>query len=320
MHAHDLEDDDVLAGLRAPRKRLPCRLLYDLRGSQLFERICTLSDYYPTRAELALLAVHLAELAGDIGARARVIEPGSGAGLKTRMLLAALDAPTSYVPIDISREQLEATADAMRAELPRLAVQPVHGDYTAPLELPAAPRPAARTLVFFPGSTLGNFEPDAARDFLARMRVLAGANGALLLGTDSNHDPVSLLRAYDDVEGVTAAFDLNVLAHVNRTHDATFALERFAHRAIWRRDRARIEMHLASRCVQYVHVAGEQFHFACGESIVTEHCYKHDPVTLSAMLSASGWRVGRVLVDHEQRVRLWLAFASPRDDEVTDSA
>ena len=291
--------DDVLAGLLAPRKHLPCRLLYDARGAALFEQICTLDEYYPPRSELALLGEHLPAIAAAAGPAVRVIEPGSGAGQKTRMLLRALDAPAGYVPIDISREQLEDNARELRAELPGLEVQPVCGDYTGPLELPRPARRPARTLAFFPGSTIGNFEPDAARAFLARLRGLAGPGGLLLLG--------SLERAYDDRDGVTAAFDRNVLAHVNRTHAATFDPDAFAHRAVWNAVRSRVEMHLVSLRRQTVHVAGRAIAFDRGEPIVTEHCYKHPPPVLAAMLAAAGWRVLRTDPDPRARMHLWLA-------------
>ena len=302
--------DEVLAGLRAPRKHLPCRLLYDRRGAELFERICTLPDYYPTRSELALLATHLPAIARTLGPRVRVVEPGSGAGQKTRMLLAALHEPVGYVPIDISGDQLDANARALRDEFSGLDVQPVHADYTAPLVIPRSPIAAARTLVFFPGSTLGNFEPDEALAFLSRLRALAGDGGALVLGTDSNRDPESLLRAYDDRDGVTAAFDLNVLAHVNRTHDASFVLDDFVHRARWRAARSRVEMHLVSRRSHDVRVAGETIRLTGGESIVTEHCYKHRPEVVSAMLVAAGWRVADVMIDRHDRIWLWLAVTA----------
>ncbi|HTR56530.1 MAG TPA: L-histidine N(alpha)-methyltransferase [Kofleriaceae bacterium] len=302
------DGDDVLTGLRDAQKHLPCRLLYDERGAELFEQICALDEYYPSRTELALLAAHLPELGRLLGPRVRVIEPGSGAGVKTRMLLAVLDDPAGYVPIDISGAQLEANARALRAEFAGLDVQPIHGDFTAPLELPDTPA-AARTLVFFPGSTLGNFEPAEARAFLVRLHALAGDHGALLLGTDSNQDASSLLRAYDDAAGVTAAFDLNVLAHVNRSYDATFALDEFAHRATWTAERTRVEMQLVSRREQDVRVAAETFRFTAGETIVTEHCYKHGPETLAAMLAVAGWRVAEVAIDARERIRLWLAFS-----------
>jgi L-histidine Nalpha-methyltransferase len=308
--SHPAHTDDVLAGLLAPRKHLPCRLLYDARGAALFEQICELDDYYPTRSELALLEEHLPAIAAAVGPAARVIEPGSGAGVKTRMLLRAFEAPVGYVPIDISREQLEDNARALRAEFPGLEVQPVCDDYTAPFELPCPARRATRTLAFFPGSTIGNFEPDTARAFLARLRELAGAGGMLLLGADSNGDRDSLERAYDDREGVTAAFDRNVLAHLNCTYAATFDLDAFAHRAVWNAARSRIEMHLVSVRRQTVLVGGEPIQLERGEPIVTEHCYKHPRPVLAAMLDSAGWRVLRTDADPHARMHLWLAASS----------
>jgi dimethylhistidine N-methyltransferase len=298
--------DDVLAGLRAPRKHLPCRLLYDARGAQLFEQICTLDEYYPFRSELALLDRRLPAVAAAIGPSARVIEPGSGAGRKTVMLLSALARPAIYIPIDVSAEQLADTARTLRAAFAGLEVLPITADYTTAFELPPA-RTAGRTLVFFPGSTIGNFEPDEARAFLSRFATLAGPGAALVLGTDSNRDADELLRAYDDAQGVTAAFDLNVLAHLNRSHAATFDLAAFMHRAVWDPSRSRVEMHLVSRRRQRVEVAGETIWFDRGEPIVTEHCYKHPPDTITALLDDAGWHVRQVFPDPHNRMRLWLA-------------
>jgi dimethylhistidine N-methyltransferase len=241
-----------------------------------------------------------------------VIEPGSGEGIKTQLLLAALDRPVGYVPIDVSGEQLAQTAIVLRARFPGLIVQPVCGDYTGPLLVPPAPKGVAHTLVFFPGSTIGNFEPDAARRFLARLGEVAGPNAMLLLGADSNADREALLRAYDDPEGVTAAFDLNILAHINRTHAATFDLEAFSHRAVWNAARSRVEMHLVSRRQQTVSVGDWKIAFAPGEAIVTEHCYKHTPAALEGLLAGAGWSVRDVFADPDGRMRLWLAEATPR--------
>lgn len=304
--------DEVLEGLLARDKHLPCKLLYDARGAELFEQICTLDAYYPTRTEVALLENHLPAIATAVGPNARVIEPGSGEGIKTQLLLAALDRPEGYVPIDVSGEQLAHTALALRAKFPGLIVQPVCGDYTGALVVPPAPGAAARTLVFFPGSTIGNFEPDAARRFLARLADVAGPNAMLLLGADSNADREALLRAYDDPEGVTAAFDLNILAHLNRTHAATFDLDQFTHRAVWNAARSRVEMHLVSRRQQTVAVGDWKIAFAPGEAIVTEHCYKHPPAALAGLLAGAGWQVRDVFADPHGRMRLWLAEAAPR--------
>jgi L-histidine N-alpha-methyltransferase len=297
--------DDVLAGLSAPRKTLPCRLLYDARGAELFEQICTLDEYYPTRSEIALLGETLPSLAAEIGADVRVVEPGSGAGVKTRMLLRALERPVGYVPIDISREQLDENAIALRAEFPAIDVQPVCGDYMSAIELPPPVRQPSRTLAFFPGSTIGNFEPDEARGFLAR---LAGLADVLLLGADANNDRDELVRAYDDGLGVTAAFDKNMLAHVNRTHDATFDLDAFTHRAVWDASHHRIEMHLVAIRAHTVRVGGQTIRFARGESIVTEHCYKHPRTAIAALLADAGWRHVRVEADPRGRMHLWLAI------------
>src|SRR5262245_11527378 len=271
-----LTGDDILARLRAPRKYLPCKLLYDARGAELFEQICTLDEYYLYRSELALLEQHLPEIAAAVGPAARVIEPGSGAGRKTRMLLTALEQPAVYIPIDVSAEQLATTARELRTAYHGLEVLPIAGDYTQRLVLPRA-RHAGRSLVFFPGSTIGNFEPEDAASFLARFALLAGAGASIVLGADSNDNPDELVRAYDDAQGVTAAFDLNVLAHVNRTHAATFDLGAFMHRAVWNAAHHRIEMHLVSRRRQIVEVRGEPIQLERGEPIITEYCYKHPP-------------------------------------------
>ena len=299
--------DDVIAGLRSTPKRLPCRLFYDARGASLFERICTLPEYYLTRSELALLVEHLPRIARDVGARARVIEPGSGAGRKTRMLLRALERPALYVPIDVSHDQLERNAASLRAEFDGLDVQPVHGDYTRTIHVARAAGSHGRTLVFFPGSTIGNFEPDEARRFLARFADLAGSRAMLLLGTDSNGDKGALVAAYDDAQGVTAAFNRNALAHVNRTHGATFDPQAFSHRAVWNAERSRVEMHLVSRRKQAVRVGDATIAFERGEPIVTEHCYKHAPKVVASLLDAAGFRVLREIPDAEGRMRLWLA-------------
>lgn len=306
-------DDDVVAGLLDTPKHLPCRLLYDARGAVLFEQICLVDDYYPTRSEIALLEHSLPQLAAMIGSEARVIEPGSGEGIKTRMLLSALERPTAYVPIDVSREQLVHTARALREAFPGLDVQPLCADYTRVVALPASPRAQARrNVVFFPGSTIGNFEPEAARRFLARFGELAGPGGMLLLGADANSDVPSLLRAYDDSDRVTAAFNRNMLAHINRTHLADFDLEAFDHRAVWVAAHHRIEMHLVSRCRQTVTVGGVPIDLAEGEAIVTEHCYKHPPAVLEALLADSGWTVECVVHDPGKRMHLWLAVWNKR--------
>lgn len=300
------DEDDVLAGLRSSRKHLPARLLYDPAGAELFEAITTLDAYYPTRVEIALLRAHVTQIAEQVGAGARVIEPGSGAGIKTRILLEALERPSSYVPIDVAHQQLQHAAAILRHAVPGLAVQPVTADFTQPFEVPVPQHEFLRTLVFFPGSTIGNFEPSQARAFLSTFARIAGTDRLLLLGADATRDPHRLLRAYDDEHGVTAAFNKNVLTHLNRTRGATFDLDGFEHRAVWNGAASRIEMHLVSLRRQIVRIDGTTIAFAPGEPIVTEHCYKHTPEALQAILSSSGWRSRRVFTSNEAPYRLWL--------------
>jgi L-histidine Nalpha-methyltransferase len=300
------DDDDVLAGLRSSRKQLPCRLLYADAGAELFERICMLGAYYPMRTELALLDQHLPQIAHHIGPQARVIEPGRGDGRKTRKLLHTLDAPSSYVPIDVAHDQLRRTATRLRGELPGIEIEPVTADYSQAFELPVPQHAFKCTLVFFPGSTIGNFEPGDARRFLARLSKLAGPHRMLLLGADATRDPAALLRAYDDEAGATAAFNKNVLLHLNRTRGATFDLDAFEHRAVWNAVASRVEMHLVSTRRQLVRVSDETIAFAEGESIVTEHCYKHTPAAMHALLAMSGWCPRQVFTAATTPFRLWL--------------
>jgi dimethylhistidine N-methyltransferase len=299
-------NDEVLDGLRRSPRTLPCRLLWDARGAQLFGRICTVEDYYLTRHELALMRAHLPTIAEAIGARARVIEPGSGLAQKTRLLLDALVAPSAYVPIEVEAEQLALTTAGLRTAYPDLVIEPVCADYMHPVELPQLRSPAGRNVVFFPGSTIGNFELADAEAFLARFARLAGDDSMLVLGADSNGDADALVRAYDDRDGVTAEFDRNVLDHVNRICDADFDPATFDHRAVWDPRASRIEMHLVSRAPQRVHVAGHELHLAEGEPIVTEHCYKYPVPVLEALLARAGWRVREIFADANGWMRLWL--------------
>ncbi len=298
--------DDVVVGLRQQPKRLPCRLLYDEIGASLFEQITGIDDYYPTRNELRLLDAHLPEIAREIGVAARVIEPGSGSGIKTKRLLKALDRPASYVGIDVAVDALAYTASVLRAELPDLEVYPIYADFTQPFTLPPPRRPIGKTLVFFPGSTIGNFEPHDAVTFLSRLQRLAGPSARLLLGADGTHDKDALLHAYDDLDGVTAEFNKNVLVHLNRSRGADFDLDAFDHRAVWNAKHARVEMQLVSRVEQTVRIGDETIMFAAGEPLVTEHCYKHSIEAMRGILGAAGWTPRQVYTAQEQPVRLWL--------------
>jgi dimethylhistidine N-methyltransferase len=301
--------DDVIAGLREQPKRLPCRLLYDETGAELFERVTALDEYYPYRTELRLLDDHLPAIAKIAGPRARVIEPGSGACIKTRRLLRALDRPASYVAIDVSQEQLRRTTLALHDDHPDLDVLAIAADFTRAFVLPPPEAGTGRTLVFFPGSTIGNFEPFDAVTFLARFQRLAGPGALLLLGADGTRDPGALVPAYDDREGVTAAFDRNVLSHLNRARHATFDVQAFEHRAVWNGMRSRVEMHLVSTRAQTVQIEDQQIELRAGEPIVTEYCYKHSLLAMRGILAAAGWVVREVYTAAEQPMRLWLCEA-----------
>lgn len=284
----DVVREEVLAGLRASPKRLPCKLFYDEVGSQLFERICELDEYYLTRTELGILREHVGEVAGVVGANARIVEYGSGASVKTRLLLDALERPSAYVPIDIARGALIESAAAIALDYPELDVQPICADYTRAVGLPGVPG-TIRTLGFFPGSTLGNFEPDEAVTFLRRVREHCGTGGFLLIGVDSKKDRATLEAAYDDSSGVTAEFNRNILRVLNREHRARFSLSAFRHRAVYDERRGRVEMHLVSTMKQRVAVAGEIIAFEAGEAVVTEHCYKYDVTGFHELARASGF-------------------------------
>jgi dimethylhistidine N-methyltransferase len=298
-------EDDVLAALRERPKRLPCRLLYDRTGAELFEQITGLDDYYPTRVEYRLLDEILPAVADDTGVAARVIEPGAGAGCKTKRLLHALHEPAAYVGIDVSTEILERTRETLARELPAVDVQTIAADFTRPFTPLSPRRPIGKTLVFFPGSTIGNFEPFDAIVFLAGLARLAGPDGRLLIGADGTHDPSALVRAYDDIDGVTAQFNLNVLDHLNRTRGSQFDLSAFRHRAVWNQRHSRVEMHLLSLRDQRVDIGGDTIELAKGEPIVTEHAYKHTIQGFRGMLHAAGWEVRQVLTGKEQPMRLW---------------
>ena len=301
--------DEVLRGLLAERKTLPPKLFYDARGAELFERICELDEYYLTRTELAILRAHVDEIAALAGPRVALVEYGSGAGVKVRLLLDAFAAAGTtvgaYVPIDISREQLAAVATQLAAEYPGLPVQPVCADYTAPLRLPDLPQ-RARRIAFFPGSTIGNFHPTEAAAFLRRVRRTVGPDGALVLGVDRRKDAATLNAAYDDRAGVTAEFNLNLLARLNRELGADFDLARFRHRAFFASEPSRVEMHLESTEPQTVHVAGVPVRFARGETIWTESSYKYDLPRLHRLASSAGFVVRRRWTDEDRN--FWVVF------------
>jgi dimethylhistidine N-methyltransferase len=284
---------DVVAGLSRPHKQLSAKYFYDAEGSRLFEAICDLPEYYPTRTETALLRAKAGEMARAIPDGAALVEFGSGASTKTRILLDAAPQLSLYVPIDISPDALDGAVEAIRRDYPALEVAPLVDDFTTAMDLPQAAE--GRPVVgFFPGSTIGNFRPEEATAFLASARKLLGEGAAFLVGIDLIKAEDTLVAAYDDAQGVTAAFNLNLLARMNRELDGDFDLDAFRHRAIWNPDEGRIEMHLESLTDQVVRVAGRSFRFAAGERLHTENCYKFTLEGFEALAKPAGWRVEAV--------------------------
>ena len=287
---------DALDALHATPKRLSPKYFYDREGSLLFDDICELPEYYVTRTELSILEAKSREIASRLaeGGPCRVVEPGAGSGTKTRLLLRALGQRrcAAYVPVDIAGEHLEHTAQQLRAEIPWLDVMPFAADFTAELPLPPGGA-AARTVVYFPGSTIGNFDPDEAGRLLGRFRQAAGPDGVVLLGVDLKKEPSMLHAAYNDARGVTAAFNKNVLRRMNEELGANFDLDAFDHYAFYAPVPGRIEMHLVSKRRQEVRLGGQVFTFEHGESLCTERSYKYD----LARAERLGREAGLVLAD-----------------------
>lgn len=307
--AEDVLRAEVIAGLDQLPKRLHPKFFYDAIGSVLFDRICEQPEYYLTRTERSILETRLPAFARDFGANARVIEPGSGASVKTRILLDALPDPAAYVPVDISPAPLLAAAQELGDRYPSLDVLPVCADFTAPFELPRGPRAFDRTLVFFPGSTIGNCDlPEAAR-MLATMRRMAAPRGALIVGADLRKNPLVLERAYNDAAGVTAAFNRNILAHLNDRFGADFDVEAFEHVAFWNARVGRVEMHLVSERAQVVHIGGARISFARDESIWTESCYKYDEAQFAALARRAGLEVRAVWTDEKRQFSVQVLTA-----------
>ena len=286
----------LIAGLARPQKDIPCKFFYDSVGSALFERICELPEYYPTRTETALLESHRDEITAELGDHRHLVELGSGAVQKVRILLQAMH-PAAYTAVDISREHLLQSTAALAADHPELEIHAVCADYTQPFDLPdVSAVPGAVPMVFFPGSTIGNFAPAEAETFLRRTAALIG-DGDLLIGVDLKKDAAILNAAYDDSEGVTAQFNLNLLARANRELDANFDLAAFAHKAFYNDGAGRIEMHLVSRARQTVRIGGIEVAFAEGETIHTENSYKYTVTEFQALAGRAGFKASRAWVD-----------------------
>jgi dimethylhistidine N-methyltransferase len=286
---------DVMAGLSATPKLLWAKYFYDDRGSELFEQITVLPEYYPTRTELGILETRAAEIARFIPTGAALIEFGSGSTVKARILLRAA-AVGAYVPVDISAGFLNSEAARLRRDLPHLRILPVAADFTKPFELPVAIRARAR-VGFFPGSTIGNFEPAQAAEFLRHAARLLGSGAHFIVGVDLVKDEAVLEAAYNDAAGVTAAFNLNLLRRINRELGAGFAIERFRHKALYNRAQHRVEMHLESRMAQNVPVCDRTIAFAAGETIHTESSYKYTVQSFQALAAQAGWSPAAVWTD-----------------------
>ncbi len=290
--------EDVIAGLALAQKELPPKYFYDARGSALFEQICLLPEYYPTRAEIALTREHIGEIAQFAGAGCELIEYGSGASTKTRLLIEALR-PAAYVPVDISESALRAAAAALAAEFPWLDVRAVVGDFGRPLALPAFSG-SGRKVVYFPGSTIGNLTREEAMAFLRMTRGQVGPGGSMLVGVDLKKDPNALHAAYNDAQGVTAQFNLNLLARINAELGGDFDTSRFVHYAFYNAPMGRIEMHLASLERQAVNVGSYRFWFSAGESIHTENSCKYSIEEFQALAALAGFRGEKIWTDRDR--------------------
>ncbi len=287
----------MIAGLSLPQKALPPKYFYDAAGSRLFEAICRLKEYYPTRAELALTRAHIGAIARFAGRGCTLIEYGSGEGRKSRLLIEALR-PAAYIPVDISEDALRAAAVKLRRRFPRLELRPLHGDFSQPLKNPMA-QGRGRRVVYFPGSTIGNLTQQEAHAFLRRTRAQVGPGGAMLVGVDLKKDANVLHAAYNDAKGVTAAFNLNLLARINRELGGDFRLRRFRHYAFYNAILGRIEMHLVSLVPQAVNIGRHRFAFEAGESIHTENSYKYSIEGFRALAKSAGFRGQKVWLDQK---------------------
>jgi dimethylhistidine N-methyltransferase len=297
---------EVLAGLSSSPRTMPCKFFYDERGADLFQRICDLPEYYITRTETELLRRYAPEIAESIGPNAALIGFGTGAGIKTRLLLEHLQNPIAYIPVDISKQRLVDSAVELSRAMPALEILPVCADYLQELQFPKPLRKPDHVAVFFPGSTIGNLEPPVAQDFLRRVCRLCGKSGGLIIGVDLQKSRDLLEAAYNDSAGVTAKFNLNLLVRANRELDADFDLARWKHRAVYNPSEGRIEMHLVSQGPQTVHVGSREFAFSDGEKIVTEFSYKHTVDGFAHLAASAGFReASRVWTDPQ---RLFAIF------------
>jgi dimethylhistidine N-methyltransferase len=288
---------DVLAGLRDSPKRLPCKYFYDKRGSELFDQICQLDEYYLTRCELAIMDHFAAEMGQQIGPGVMLVEYGSGSSVKTRYLLDALPSPVAYVPVDISCDHLHQAARELARDYPKIEILPVCADFTQRFALPISARSWTHAAVYFPGSTIGNFVPQQAARLLEHIARLCGRGGGLVIGIDLKKDVSTIDAAYNDARGVTAQFNLNLLRRINRELEADFDLEQFSHRAAYNAQLGRVEIYLVSRRDQTVRVDGEPIDFAAGETISTEYSHKYSIDEFAGLAAAVGLTLRRSWTD-----------------------
>lgn len=288
---------DVFAGLSEQPRTLPCKYFYDARGAALFQKICELPEYYITRTEIDILDRYRHDIAAQLGPNLKLIGLGTGAGTKTRILIEALEKPAVYIPVDISEKQLRKSAVQFHEIFLELEILPVCADYLQPVVLPTPRRKATRNVVYFPGSTIGNFVPDEAVQFLRRIATVCGLDGGLLIGVDLRKDPPLIEAAYNDSAGVTAEFNLNLLVRANRELGADFDLARWRHQAIYNSKKGRIEMYLVSETDQAVRIENRQFAFRAGEKVLTEYSYKHSPETFSDLAHRAGFSFEKLWTD-----------------------
>ncbi len=290
---------DVLDGLAQPEKNLPCKYFYDERGSRLFDEICELDEYYLTRTELAIMQRYVHEMAWQLGERVMLVEFGSGSSIKTQILLEHLIEPAAYVPVDISEAHLLKTAGRLRIQFPGLEVLPIAADFTEEFQLPESTIEPSHAALYFPGSTIGNFTPDAAVALLERFGDLLGHEGGLLAGIDLQKDPALIHAAYNDAQGVTAAFNLNLLKRINRELGADFAVDQFAHVAEYDEQPGRVEMNLVSQSRQTVKIGDQFFEFAEGERIFTEFSHKYTIDGFTDLASSAGFELHKYWTDEQ---------------------
>ncbi len=292
-----LFETDVLQGLRSQPKKIECKHFYDQRSSQLFDQICTLPEYYPTRTEQAIMDRYIDEMVRQIGAGVMLVEYGSGSSIKTRRLLDRLEDPIAYVPVDISRDHLMKSAQRIAADYPHIEVLPVCADFTAEFELPVSTRPPTHSAVYFPGSTIGNFVPETAQEMLARIAPLCGRGGGLLIGIDLQKDIDVLERAYDDSAGVTAQFNLNLLNRIVSELDTDLTPADFRHHSYYNSQRHRIEIYIRSAKRQQVRIGDEVFVFAEDELIHTEYSHKYTIKGFAEMAKQAGLQLRKSWTD-----------------------